>query len=346
MCKMDESGGVFMKNSRLPIEVTSQGIYCSLGEFYIDAREPVACNIITHAHADHAYSGHNHSIASIDSKELLEHRLWQTPVQTVAYGEKFKLGKTWVSLHPAGHILGSSLVRIETDSSVTVISGDYKRAFDPTCKAFEVIECDFFITETTFGLPIYQWQDSMQTAKEIYDWWQENSRENHTSIIFCYSLGKTQRLLALLAGFTDRTIYLHGAMMALTDIYKAKGIHLASYRPVSEKERKDPLSHELVLAPPSAAGSPWMKRFKEYRTAIASGWMQVRGTRKRKSVDRGFVLSDHADWPGLIQTAEETKATTIYTTHGNGFALAKYLTEVKGVESYELAGLHMGGEED
>lgn len=330
------------------LKVRPEGLYCTEGDFYIDAWKPVALSIVTHAHGDHAYRGHKHYIASQDSKELLLHRLNATiSLQTLKYGEKIKLGNTWVSLHPAGHILGSSQVRIETNEGVLVISGDYKRALDSTCIPFETLECDLFVTESTFGLPIYTWEDSSLIGKQIYEWWQENRRNKHPSIIFCYALGKAQRILSILSQFTNQTVFLHGACFSLSQIYAAKNIPMLPFKPVSEQEKGYSFSEDLILAPPSSAGTPWMKRFQNYKTASASGWMQVRGTRKRKNVDKGFILSDHADWNDLIKTVQETKAKTVLTTHGSTSVLAQYLQESMNINACELKGLEfIDNEED
>ncbi len=328
------------------LQVRPEGLYCKEGNFYIDAWRPVPLSIVTHAHGDHAYWGHQHYIAAQDSREILLHRLGNISLQTLAYGEKFKLGNCWISLHPAGHILGSSQVRIEIKNRIVVVSGDYKRAFDPTCTAFEPLECDLLVTESTFGLPIYHWQDTQIIAQEMFNWWQENKSNQHPSIIFCYSLGKAQRILSLLKPFTDQPVFLHGAIQSLTEIYAQKGVPLIPFLPVSGKDKKDTFKEDLILAPPSAAGSPWLKRFPHFRNASASGWMQVRGTRKRKNMDKGFVLSDHADWNGLIKTIEESKASRILTTHGNTSVLAKYVREHLQKDATELKGLEFIEEEE
>jgi putative mRNA 3-end processing factor len=333
-------------STKLPLEVKSEGLYCKEGDFFIDAWKSVPISIITHAHGDHAYWGHKHYIVSSDSQEIIRHRLGNISLQALVYGEKIKIKNCWVSLHPAGHILGSSQVRIETKHSVTVISGDYKRALDKTCEPFEVIECDLFVTESTFGLPIYHWQENQIIARQIFDWWEENKANKHPSVLFCYSLGKAQRILSLLAPFTDQTVYLHGAIQPLAEIYAQKKIPMIPFEPVSSKEKGHSFHNDLILAPPSAAGSLWLKRFPHFRTGAASGWMQVRGTRKRKNMDSGFVLSDHADWDDLIKTVQETKASKILTTHGSTFVLAKYLKENFAIDARELKGLETIDDED
>ena len=230
-----------------------------------------------------------------------------------------------MSFHPAGHILGSSQVRIEYKDQVWVASGDYKRTPDPSCDAFEVVPCDTFISEATFALPVYQWDKGEVTAQKIYNWWQGD--QDRPSLIFCYALGKAQRILAELTRFTDRTVYLHGAMESLTQIYRDAGIKMLPTASVQDFKKGHSFKGDLILAPPSAHRSPWMKRFKEPQTAFASGWMAVRGTRRRKGYEKGFVLSDHADWNELNQTIHETTASTVYLTHGRTDVLQRHLEE-------------------
>lgn len=323
-----------MKN---PLEVRAEGLYCKPGNFYIDAWSPVKHCVVTHAHADHARFGHESYLATENTADIILQRYNQPfSIEKIPYGKKIKINECWISLHPAGHILGSAQIRIETKQCVCVISGDYKRVLDPTCEPFELLECDLFVSESTFGLPIYNWENSESIIDKIIDWWQENSQTGHASVLFCYSLGKAQRLLALLKAI-QTPIYVHGAILPLADLYKKKGILMADYLPISAKDKGD-FSKELILAPPSAKGTPWMKRFFPYRTALASGWMQVRGTRKRKNLDRGFAFSDHADWPDLLKTIKETKASLVLTTHGNAATLARYLKE-HNVNAHSLAGM-------
>ncbi|WP_042280753.1 ligase-associated DNA damage response exonuclease [Candidatus Protochlamydia sp. R18] len=323
----------------IPLKVIKQGLYCPDGDFFIDAWQPVSRCIITHAHGDHAYAGHGHYIATDETIKILRKRIGgEFKSEALTYNQKIKLGNTWVSLHPAGHILGSAQVRIETPGCVTVISGDYKRAKDETCLPFEVVECDIFVTESTFALPIYQWPHSHTIAKQIKEWWFENAAHDCPSILFCYSLGKAQRVLSMLAD-QENFVYLHGAICSLSKIYAEMGIKMARFKPVSEGEKGMKFSKELILAPPSAAGTPWLKRFPSYRTALASGWMQVRGTRRRHALDRGFILSDHADWKALIETISQTQAKIVLTTHGNASTLAQYLRETQNLDARELKGL-------
>lgn len=331
----------------IPLQLKPQGLYCPLGDFFIDAWAPVPCCVITHAHADHAHAGHGQYIGTEHTIKILKHRLdANLPAQSLKYQQKIKLKDVWVSLHAAGHILGSAQVRIETKKTVIVISGDYKRAVDATCQPFEIVECDIFVTESTFGLPIYQWPHPHQVQQQILMWWHENASKGHPSILFCYALGKAQRIMSLLKAQEDDTVYLHGAMLALTHIYSELGMPLAKFAAVSDIAKGTSFSQALILAPPSALGSPWMKRFPSARTAFASGWMAVRGARRRKAVDRGFVLSDHADWKDLIDTIHHTKARIVLTTHGNAATLAHYLRESQNIEASLLKGLEMNPEDE
>ncbi|MBE9078636.1 ligase-associated DNA damage response exonuclease [Romeria aff. gracilis LEGE 07310] len=325
------------------ITVKSEGLYCEAGQFYIDPWRPVETALITHAHSDHAYAGSEKYYATAVSEGILRRRLGDIDLTGVEYGQRFKFGQTWVSFHPAGHVLGAAQVRVEKGDRVWVISGDYKRGLDPTCAPFEVVKCDTFITEATFGLPIYQWEPGAVTAEQIYRWWQGDLER--PSLLFCYAFGKAQRVLGELTQLTDRPIYVHGAVHVLTEIYRQLGIAMVKTIPVSEMPRSHSFAGDLVIAPPSGHRSSWMKRFKRPQTAFASGWMAVRGARRRRGYERGFVLSDHADWPGLIKTVEQTKAKTVYVTHGQNDVLSRYLREVLNLDAMPLDTL-FEGEED
>ncbi|MBX3020926.1 MAG: ligase-associated DNA damage response exonuclease [Bdellovibrionales bacterium] len=308
------------------VELTNEGLYCSAGDFYIDPWRPVERALITHGHADHARMGADQYFCTPTCEPILRHRLGQDIRLTAKrYGEKFQLGNAYVSFHPAGHVLGSAQVRIEVGGEVWVISGDYKRSPDPSCEPFEVVPCDVFISEATFALPVYSWPTSASLAREILEWW--NSYPEGPSLLFGYAFGKTQRILAELVKLTDRTIYLHGACHELTKIYRASGVELSPTELVSEQTKDFDFSGQLILAPPSAHRSAWMKRFKAPQTAFASGWMQIRGNRRRRGYERGFVMSDHADWQDLISTIQDTGARRIFLTHGSTEVLQRYLNE-------------------
>ncbi len=326
------------------ITVRPEGLYCDQGGFYIDPWRPVATALVTHAHSDHARSGSQQYYAMGASEGILRRRLGQDiRFHGLDYGQRLKLGNTWVSFHSAGHVLGSAQIRVEHKDEIWVVSGDYKRCADPTCAPFEVVECDRFITEATFGLPIYRWQPGAVTAEQIYRWWQ--SDPERPSLLFCYAFGKAQRVLAELARFTEKPVYVHGAVEALTAIYRQVGVAMVPTIPVSEAEAGYRFQGDLVIAPPSGHRSAWMKRFKRPQTAFASGWMAVRGARRRRGYERGFILSDHADWPSLIKTVQQTKASQVYVTHGQNDVLSRYLNEQLGITAMPLDTL-FEGEED
>ncbi|MBW8852448.1 MAG: ligase-associated DNA damage response exonuclease [Xanthomonadales bacterium] len=302
-----------------------EGLYCPAGDFHIDPWRPVPRAVVTHGHGDHARPGSGEYHTSVEGLPILQWRLGEQRFVAHEAGVPFRLGRTRVSLHPAGHVLGSSQVRIETDDGVWVVSGDYKRQPDPTCAPFEVVPCDTFVTEATFGLPIYRWPDTAEVARDIVAWRDECAAEGVAAVLFCYALGKAQRVLAELAAFTDAPVRVHGAIAAGVGVYRAAGVRMLETRTIDGAERGADFAGQLVLAPPSAAGSPWMRRFRRAQTGFASGWMLLRGNRRRRNVDRGFVVSDHADWPALLRTVAQTGASRVIATHGNTDALVRTL---------------------
>jgi putative mRNA 3-end processing factor len=313
-----------------------EGLYVPAGDFFIDPMLPVARAVVTHAHGDHARSGSGHYDVAAAGLGLMRERLGQEATITGHdYGTRFRLGGVTVSLHPSGHVLGAAQVRMEHAGRVVVVSGDYKRDFDPTCAPFEPVPCDVFVTESTFGLPVYRWPPMHAVIDELLAWWDDCARRGVPAVLFCYALGKAQRMLAELAARTERTVHLHGAMLRLVEQYREAGVRMVPTEAVSESARGRDFAGELVMAPPSAAGSPWMKRFGKASTGFASGWMRIRGSRRRRGYDRGFVVSDHADWPGLLRSVEESQAKRIYVTHGDGETLIRYLRE-KGHDAQPL----------
>ena len=324
------------------IERTAEGLYCQAAKAWIDPWRPVPRALITHAHADHARPGCGEYWAVASSEGVLRQRLGQNiSLHPVAYGEEHWLGQCKVSFHSAGHVLGSAQIRLESEGEVWVVSGDYKRDEDPSCEPFETVRCDVLITEATFGMPIYRWQSGAEIAQDIHAWW--SGDRSRPSLLFCYAFGKAQRLLAELKAIgVEEEVLLHGAVETVTRHYREAGVPMTPSRPVSELPRKDPLQGRLILAPPSAHRSSWMRRFKSPQTAFASGWMAVRGARRRRGYERGFVLSDHADWPGLIQTVRDSGAHKVYVTHGQSDVLARYLREVEGVDAEPLETLFEG----
>ena len=313
---------------------TSSGLYCPAGDFFVDPWAPVARAVITHAHGDHARAGHASYLCAAPCAPLLRRRFGDgVRIETVAYGERLRMGAVDVSFHPAGHVLGSAQIRIAGPEGVWVVGGDYKRAADRTCAPFEPVACDVFVSESTFGLPIYRWDTTETVLSDIMDWWRGNGESGRTSVLFCYTIGKAQRLLSELTRTTDRPVLVHGMMMAMIDVYREAGIPMLPVRVLTERPRGTSFAGELVLAPLSARGTPWMRRLGELSDAFASGLMRVRGVRRQRAFDRGFVLSDHADWPALLATVAETAATRVLTTHGHAAPLARHLRESSGLET-------------
>jgi putative mRNA 3-end processing factor len=311
------------------ITLTPEGLYCPPGEFHVDPWRPVERALITHAHGDHARRGSRHYHAALSGVGLLRRRLGpEAMVEGHEFGKPLPFGATTVSFHPAGHVLGSAQIRIEAAGEIWVISGDYKRAPDPSCEAFEVVPCDVFITEATFALPIYRWDPVDQVIDALLGWWDANAAAGRASVLFCYALGKAQRVLAELGRRTARPVFVHGAIDAPLDAYRDEGISFAPTVPVGARTRGESFAGELIIAPPSAFGSPWMRRVGDASTGFASGWMRVRGNRRRRGFDRGFVLSDHVDWPALLRTIQETGARRVLATHGYSNTLARYLREI------------------
>jgi putative mRNA 3-end processing factor len=312
------------------LETREQGLYCPAGGFYIDPILPVERAVITHAHSDHARPGSASYLTSSEGVPLLRARLGEdAAVEGVAYGEQVRIGEVTVSLHPSGHVLGGAQVRMERGGEVWVAGGDYKLAADPTCRPFEPVRCHTFITESTFALPIFRWQEPRETLAEIENWWRESRAAGKTSVLFAYPIGKAQRVLAGIDASIGPLVC-HGAIERINAVYRGQGIPL----PATEIKGS---RGALVLASPSAIGSPWLRQFAPVSTGMASGWMRIRGTRRRRALDRGFVLSDHADWPGLLDAIAGTGAGQVWVTHGYRAPLARWLNE-RGVqaESIEL----------
>ena len=328
------------------LETTDSGLYCAAGDFYIDPWLPVDRAVVTHAHSDHARWGCRSYVASAEGGRVFRTRLGpDAPITTVEFGESFSINGVRLTLHPAGHILGSAQVRVEHKGEVWVVSGDYKTEADPTCTAFDAVRCHTFVTESTFGLPIYRWDPQADTFGEIRTWWQRNADAGRASVLFAYALGKAQRLLAGLADDPPGPIYTHGAVERLNRDYRDSGIAL----PPTTYARDMPRSHDwggsLIIAPPSARGSTWIRRFGPVSTAFASGWMRIRGTRRRRSVDRGFALSDHVDWPSLLGAIDATGAERVLVTHGYRDTVVRWLRE-HGMDAESLASRWEGELED
>ena len=321
-----------------------EGLYCPFGDFYIDPWRPVARAVITHAHADHARRGHRAYLAAAPAAGVLRARLGDDiGLQTLRYGETVDHFGVRVSLHPAGHVLGSAQVRLEHAGRVWVASGDYylagedddPREHNQTCTPFEPVRCDCFITESTFGLPIYRWQPQREVFRAIDAWWRANAAAGRASLLMGYSFGKAQRILAGVDASIG-AIVVHGAVEPLNQAYRAAGVELPPTLRVVEVSDKSTLRTALVIAPPSVQNSPWVRRFGDPSDAFASGWMQLRGARRRRGVDRGFVLSDHADWPGLQRAIAATGAERVIVTHGSEAVMVRWLEE-QGLQAGSFA---------
>jgi putative mRNA 3-end processing factor len=313
------------------VELTAAGLYCPAGGFHIDPWQPVERALITHAHADHARTGSAAYLAAAPGLPLLRARLDpQATIETIAYGEARRIGAVDVTFFPAGHVLGSAQIRIGHRGETLVVSGDFKLAADSTCAPFEPVRCDTFITESTFGLPIYRWDPPGMTFEAILSWWARNRAEGRASVLFAYALGKSQRILkglAELAAPLPGPLYVHGAVERINAAYRVAGVGLPPTTPVVDAPAGTDWTQALILAPPSARGSRWLTRFDPCSTAFASGWMALRGPRRRASLDRGFALSDHADWPALNAAIAATGAAEIWVTHGYRDELVRWLVE-------------------
>lgn len=325
------------------ISFTPQSIQCERAGIHIDPWQPVDRAIITHAHSDHAKWGCKHYLAHKDSAPILRMRLGHDiSLQTVEYGEIITINGVKFSLHPAGHIIGSAQVRVEHHNEIWVASGDYKLEDDGFCQAFEPVRCHHFITESTFGLPIYHWQQQQQVFKEINAWWQQNQLLGKTSVLMGYALGKMQRIISGLQPFGGK-VFAHGAIYNINETLRSAGHQLPFIECIDKDTPKEHFKGALILAPGSALNSPWMKKFEPYSTGYCSGWMAVRGAKNRRSVDRGFVLSDHADWNELNTAVKATGAENIYVTHGFTAAFSRWLNE-QGLASSEVKTMY--GEEE
>jgi putative mRNA 3-end processing factor len=309
------------------IAPTPAGLYCAAGGFHIDPWAPVDRAVITHAHGDHLRPGSRAYLCASASAEIVRRRLpGDAAVSSVPYGETVSLDGVRVSFHPAGHVLGSSQVRVERGGEVWVASGDFKLAADPTCAPFEPVRCHAFITEATFGLPIFRWQPTDIVIDEMLTWWDDMRQAGRPAVLFAYALGKAQRVLAELSRRTDRPVFVHGALVDVLETYRAAGVTLAPTRVATGEPPGTAFAGELIIAPVMARGSLWMRRFAEHSSAFASGWMRIRGARRRRGYERGFVLSDHADWPSLLEAVAACGAQRVFVTHGLTAPLARYLS--------------------
>lgn len=317
------------------LQFTDRGIYCQQAGVYLDPWKPVDKAIISHGHADHAYLGHKQYLSTSAAMPVIKHRLFlQNNIQTLEYGESLNINGVRFSFHPAGHIPGSAQIRVEYQGEVWVFSGDYKLEIDNISTPFEPIKCHVFITESTFGLPIYKWKPQREVFDEINFWWKKNREEGKTSVIAGYTLGKAQRVLKNVDASIGK-IFTHGAVDAVNQVLRKQGLRLPEAPRVTNEVNKVDIRGSLVICPPSAVGSSWMRRFLPYSLGVTSGWMKLRGTRRRRGADRGFALSDHGDWNDLNTAVRETGAQRIFVTHGYTEIFTQWLN-TQGFEAKEV----------
>lgn len=317
------------------LQFTDKGLYCEQAKVYLDPWKPVDKALISHGHSDHAYFGHKHYLTATLAMPVIKHRLFlQNNIQTLDYGETLTINGVNFSFRPAGHIPGSSQIRVEHKGEVWVFSGDYKLEKDNISTPFEPVKCHAFITESTFGLPIYKWKPQHEVFNDVNEWWRKNQSEGKTSVIAGYTLGKAQRILKNVDASIGK-IFTHGAVDAINAVLKNQGLELPDAPRISDGIKKEEIKGSLIVCPPSAVGSTWMRRFLPYSLGVASGWMKLRGTRRRRGADRGFVLSDHADWDDLNRAIAATGAERVFVTHGYTEIFAQWLRE-KGLDAKEV----------
>jgi putative mRNA 3-end processing factor len=321
------------------LTLTEKGYHCAAGDFYVDPWRPVHRALVTHAHSDHARPGSGAYLCASDGVDVLRVRLGaEAAITGLPFGKRILIGDVQASFHPAGHVLGSAQIRLEHHGEIWVVSGDYKLQPDPTCTPFEPVRCHVFVTESTFGLPVYRWPNPTQVFTEIHEWWTANQEQGRLSLLYGYSLGKAQRLLAGLQ--PSGPILVHQAIAEFLPAYAKAGVHLPPTALATAGNIQEVGGRALVLAPPAAADS--LPVPGDCSAAFASGWMLLRGTRRRQGADRGFALSDHADWPGLLEAIQATRAERVLVTHGHGSPLVRYLNE-QGWQAETLVTPSYGG---
>jgi putative mRNA 3-end processing factor len=316
------------------ISFTNKGIYCKQGGFYIDPWQPVDLAVTTHGHADHVRFGNKAYLCHELTKPVLLQRLGaDLPVETLPYGKEITINGVRLSFFPAGHVIGSAQVKLEHKGEICVISGDYKVEYDGISTAFEPVKCHTFVSESTFGLPIYKWLPQEEVFGKIRNWVSDNHDQLKTSVLIAYSLGKAQRLIKNLAG--DTNIYVHQSIANLNEGFIKAGVDLPPTIRITPDIKKEELQKGIVIVPPALADGKWMKSLMSASTGICSGWMQVRAGRRWKSADAGFALSDHADWTGLLSAIKATEAEKVFITHGFVSTFSRYLNET-GISAEEV----------
>jgi putative mRNA 3-end processing factor len=325
------------------ITFTNKGIYCKQGDFYIDPWRPVDLAVTTHGHADHVKWGNKAYLCHDLTRPILNQRLGpDLNIETLPYNREITIHGVKISLFPAGHVIGSAQVRLEYKGEICVVSGDYKTEYDGISTQFEPVKCHTFVSESTFGLPIYKWQPQEVIFSQIKDWISDNHDRNKTSVLVAYSLGKAQRLIKGLSGYTD--IYVHNSIANLNEGFINAGVDLPETIRISPEIKKEQLQKGIVIVPPALADGRWIKTLQGPATGICSGWMQVRAGRRWRSADAGFALSDHADWPGLLSAIKATGAEKVFVTHGYTATFSKYLNEI-GIGAEEVK-TQYGNEEE
>lgn len=313
----------------------SEGIYCPKADIYIDPWKKVDKALITHGHSDHARSGHKSYLCTHSAKPVLRYRLGRKmKIESVAYGDEVLINGVRFSFHPAGHIIGSAQIRVEFQGEIWVVTGDYKTEADGISEPFEPVKCHTLITESTFGLPVYRWEKQEQVFGKINHWWKTNKENGIVSILASYSLGKAQRIIHNLDHSTG-PVFTHGAIEQTNEVIRNQGFDLARTIPIDSVFDKNQFKEGIVICPPGLLGSEWLDQFRPFSTAVASGWMMLRGTRRRRAVDKGFVLSDHADWSGLNEAVQLSGAEKVYVTHGYAEIFSRWLQNA-GMDSEEV----------
>jgi putative mRNA 3-end processing factor len=314
---------------------TPHGLYCPEGDFYIDPQVPVARAVITHAHADHARPGSQKYLCSDRCLPLAKLRLQHgANIQSLPFGQKISMNKVSVSLLPAGHITGSAQVLLESNGRRALVTGDFKRHADPLTHAYEPAPAHLLVMETTFALPIFAWQNCEHLQESLLHWVARNRAEGYTSVILAYALGKAQQVCHYLAPL-DVPLLAHGSVRRFQAAFSKLGLRLPALESASEEKAKTNKG-AIVVAPPSVQNTSWLDRFRPYRTCFASGWMTIRGNRRRRNVDFGLALSDHADWDGLVSTVNDVQPEIVWTTHGYAETFARFLAEERGTQACSL----------